>query len=169
MSVYVNPSAAGTASSPVILYQDNSLSTLTGTTDESLLKAWTLPGGTMGPNSILRIMVFAYDSDFTLAANADWRIRLGGTESDVTGTQLNYIQQTTALDNVWFWVPYWNLNSTAANHCLGNAYQVNSAEGANSVASTTDTSADLVFKVTCALGNAADNVTCNMFSFELLP
>lgn len=68
--------------------------TLTGSTDEAALAAFTLPGGALGPNGALRITTVY---SFTNSANSKtMRYRLGG----LGGTAIMAVSATTTVSNM---------------------------------------------------------------------
>jgi hypothetical protein len=127
----------------------------TGDTTETPLAAFTLPGGAMGPNGLLRIT-----SIFTLTNSANaktLRYRLGG--GGITGSQLMAVSQTTSASIMTQRLIH-NRND-ASEQVAGPAGFANSFGGSANAAATAsvDTSTDQTVAITGQLASSGDTIT----------
>lgn len=152
-----NPTKLASAAprSPIILAQSAVASSVTGTTAETTLASITIPGGMMGANGVLRIAPI-----WSLTNNANGKtlqIRLAGTS--VFSAALPSVGGYQGIATVR------NRNSaTSQLTTSGGAYGsvfVNTA--------TINTAVDQVLTITATLANAADTVTLEGYTVEILP
>ncbi len=120
----------------------------TGDTNETTVLSWTLPGGTMGANGILRIVTYWEFSDATDSKTV--RIRLGGS-SFMNFSDSSSLTRKHQLDVL-------NIGTTTAQWATGQSVGQGSwASGSTSTAVNgavnTDTDLALEFQITLANGS----------------
>ena len=136
----------------------------TGDTSETVLASFTLPGGAMGPNGIVRVTTL-----WTCTNNANaktMRIRLGG----LTGTA--FLAASVAATNVGIMQRTIHNRNSSASQVAFNAASAGSfanvAGGAAPATGAVDTSADQVIAISGQLANAADTMTLEACLVELV-
>jgi hypothetical protein len=145
---------------PVVLAQSGVASSVTGTTAETTLASITIPGGMMGPNGMLRIRTFwSYTNS---ANNKNLRVNFGGT------VLLNSNQTTTATaweDTI--------ISNRGALNSQGGVSRITSNSGNTSIvgviAVAADTSTDKVVAFSAILASAAETITLEAYTVEVLP
>lgn len=133
--------------------QQNTSVSVTGTTDETTLFTATLPGGLLGPNGVLCVdQLHSWTSN---ANNKNFRLYLGSTV-------FAWIVRTTGAVSGWQRFIF-NRNNQASQVTTALAASGWEVPGGVVITGTEDTSADLTFKLTGQLANAADTLVLEAF------
>lgn len=140
---------------PLILANKAVPASVTGTVAETALATITIPGGLMGPNGSIRVTpIFSITNN---ANNKSLGIKLGGQSIFAIGLTTNSAYQAIA---------------TARNRGSQSAQLSTSGGGYAAVftANTNvDTSVDQVLTINGTLANAADTITLEGYTVEVLP
>lgn len=134
--------------------------TMTGTLAETVLATFVLSGGSMGKHGVLRITpIFSC----TNSANAKtFKVKLGATAFLNTGvSHFSLIQPLVVIRNRGA------LNMQVAFNPVGNS-GVGMAGGAVALGAI-DTSVDQTIAITGKLSSAADSITLEGFTVEVIP
>jgi hypothetical protein len=140
----------------------NTPSSHTGDTAETVLYTLTIPGGTMGPNGILTI-----DGVLTVTNNANnknFRLKFGSTE---------YLTTATSMANTrsaWFSKIIANQNDQAVQ--VGSLLTIDKGPGSkgtlNNVTGTENTASDIILQLTVELEAAGDTATLDFICVNLM-
>jgi len=136
---------------------------LTGNTNETTLATITLPGGTIGPNGIIRVR-----ADFSLtnsANNKTLRIRLGGASGTIIGSFVPTTVPAVQMDYLCS-----NRNSASSQYSNGfntrGTDQLLSSNASATASINTASSQDVV--ITGQLASGAETVTLERYFLEVL-
>jgi hypothetical protein len=148
----------GLGSTVTILAQTAAPASVTGTTVETTLGTVTVPGGTIGPNGVLRI-----SAQWTYTNNADVK-----TIATYFGSSkiLTLAGSTQASLTVIRTIRSRNSLTSQITESLGSAGPSTSSGVSTALAVNTATAQTVTF--TAALANVADTVTLEGYTVELL-
>lgn len=145
---------------PIVLARSAVAVPHTGDTDETVLATVTIPAGAMGLNGI--IVFNALFSNNNSGNNKISRVRFSG----ISGTVYSSTTQTTSLSNRH--VSGRIANRNAANSQVGHSNSTNFVAAVAAATSTADTTAATTLVFTGQLANAADTITLESYSVELV-
>lgn len=132
---------------------------LTGSTSETTLASFTVPGGLMTANGSLILTTLW--SNTNSANNKNLRIRHGATLA------FSAVTTTAAVSRDERWIM--NRNSASSQIVTYSAAQVGGFGGpTGTISGTVDTSADSTITFTGQLANSGENVTLNAYCIELV-
>lgn len=134
-------------------------STLTGTTAETEIGTYTMPGGILGATGMVRVTAF-YSMVGTASTKAP-RIKFGGN---------NFVANTNAAAVLSQSLIGLVINKTAATQtctALGSATGLG-AVVSSSLSLAVDTTAPVVIQFTGQLGSAADSITLDRYIIEVV-
>lgn len=150
---------------------DNTTSSVTGTTSETVVRNLLIPGGSIGSNGVLEINSITLKTSGTTSAatlrvylSTDATNTVGSTGTPTNSTQIGtYTYATAANVYVPFARRFANKNSESLNEILltSSSQVSNTYTNINTSISTLniDTSVDLYYVETMQLVNAADTIS----------
>lgn len=143
---------------PAVIAQSAVPSPVTGTVAETTLASITIPGGAMGPNGALRIsLAFSVTNS---ANNKTFRAKLGGQ---------TFLLYTVGATNMFLAAPL--IRNRGAQNVQLVQNNANAGLGAASVApanANVDTSVDQVLTITAQLASAAETITLEAYTVEVV-
>lgn len=142
---------------PAIIAQSGVASSVTGTTAETTLASITIPGGAMGPNGTVRVTAF-----FSCTNNANVKTALVKLGAMSPGAAL----ANSATDQII--AIFRNAGTTAAQKAYQGGTGVGAITGLKQSA-TLDMTQDQVLTITGTLATAADTITLEGYTVEILP
>jgi len=134
----------------------------TGTTTETIVKTWTIPGGTLGANGGLRL-VWMTHSDGS-AGNKIWRLRFGTTGT--SSAQIFYQAVSSTNDCVFAYREIWNRNSVSSQICSTASSVFIGGGSANPSVTSINTASDCYLYLTCQLANSAETAYLEHYCLE---
>lgn len=133
---------------------------VTGTVNETVLSTVTIPGGSIGPNGIIRI--YSNWSNTNNANNKTLRIRLNGL-----GTQAILGANVTASGVYSDLRQVHNVNSESSQKCSQFTFLGGLGASTTTTTAAIDTSADISLVFTGQLANAADTASIENYTVEV--
>lgn len=147
-------------SGPVTIARNFTQITAPADTNENTLVSCVIPGGSLGPNGLLRVFITATTTNNANAKNP--RIKFGGTTFRAPNLA------STAAWQDWVWIRNRNDEKVQFSHASGGAGQIGTTGSATPVTATVDTTVDQPLLITMQKAVGTDVITLESYLIEVV-
>lgn len=143
--------------------QSGAPSSVTGTTNETVLATVTIPAGAMGPNGVIRVTTISTNTALT-GTNKTLRYRLGGISGTLFCSSGNTTNTASSLQRM-----IWNRNSESSQVGFISTSTGSYVTGTGALGTATvNTAVEQNFVITGLLADATETITLESYLVEIL-